>query len=80
MDRTDEYNRDERDVEHVKSRDERVGDILGLGGGPEPTAPADPSADHDPEGVAKRRDRVRIADNEGPDVGFTGIHSQADRD
>ena len=80
MDRTDEYNRDERDVEHVKGRDERSGDVLGLGGGPVPRAPGDPSAEHDPEAVAKRRDRVRIADKEGPDFGFSGIHSQADRD
>ena len=67
MDRSDDYNRDERDVERVKGRGER-GDILGLGGEPEPVpgAPDYSSADYDPEAVAKRRERVRIADDEGP--------------
>ena len=65
MDRSDDYNRDERDVERVKGRGAR-GDILGLGDEPVPEAPGYPSAEYDPEAVAKRRERVRIADDEGP--------------
>jgi hypothetical protein len=58
MDRRDEFDRDLGDVE-------RTGDILGLGGAPVPKSPDDPSAEQDPEAVAKRRKRVRTGDDEG---------------
>ena len=80
MDRSDEYDREERDVERSSSREERAGDVLGLGGGPVPKSPGDPSADHDPEAVSHRRERMRGAGDEGvssrtPDrtAGATGI-------
>ena len=55
-----------RDVEHASSHGERTGDILGLGSGPVPKPPDDPSTEYDPEAVTKRRVRVRSEDDEGP--------------
>jgi hypothetical protein len=69
MDRSDEYD-----------REERTGDILGLGAGPVPKSPGDPSTEPDPESAGKRRERVRSTDDEGPNrrtpqptPGATGI-------
>lgn len=53
MDRYDEK-KDRDDADEV----ERMGDVLGLGGGPVPKAPDDPSVAHDPESVARRRERA----------------------
>jgi hypothetical protein len=55
--------------------------ILGLGGAPVPKEPGDPSAEHDPESVARRRSRMReeeaeTVQTEDPDrqrSGATGI-------
>jgi hypothetical protein len=54
--------------------------ILGLGGAPVPKEPTDPTADNDPESVARRRARMREGleehdHTEGPDQhpGATGI-------
>ena len=58
MDRSDEFDRDSRDVE-------RTGDVLGLSGAAVPKSPDDPSAERDPEAVAKRRERIRSGDEEG---------------
>jgi hypothetical protein len=38
--------------------------ILGLGGAPVPKEPTDPSAENDPESVARRRSRMREGDDE----------------
>lgn len=40
----------------------RQGDVLGLSGTEVPKTPGDPSAEHDPESVAKRRARARGAE------------------
>jgi hypothetical protein len=41
-------------------KDDRItSGILGLGGEPVPKEPGDPSAEHDPESVARRRARMR---------------------
>lgn len=41
---------------------ERTGDVLGLGGGPVPKEPDDPSTSDDPESIAQRRERTREDD------------------
>ena len=38
--------------------------ILGLGGAPVPKEPGDPSAENDPESVARRRSRMRGGEDE----------------
>ena len=53
MDRYDEKN-DRHDADEV----ERMGDVLGLGGGPVPKMPGDPSASDDADSVARRRERA----------------------
>ena len=63
MDRTDEFARDDRDVERGAAPEERTGDILGLGSGPIAKGPDDPSTEYDPESVARRRTRM----HESPD-------------
>ena len=57
--------RTEIDVERQSGREERTGDILGLGSGPVPKSADDPSTEYDPESVAKRRDRLRSSGDEG---------------
>ena len=59
MDRSDEFDREPRPAERVEGSEERTGDILGLGGAAVPKAAGDPSAEHDPESVAKRKARMR---------------------
>jgi hypothetical protein len=54
MDRYDEKN-DRDDVAEV----ERKGDVLGLGGGPVPKTPGDPSASEDLDSAMRRRERAR---------------------
>jgi len=64
MDRSDEY----RDVERSGETDQetpRSGDILGIGSGPVPKAPGDPSTAHDPESAAKRRHRMHSGEDQG---------------
>ena len=53
MDRFDEK-KDRHDTDEV----ERMGDVLGLGGGPVPKTPDDPSASDDLDSVARRRERA----------------------
>lgn len=66
MDRFDERKTDYSTDEERVSRDEgRSGDVLGLGGGPVPKGPGDPSATDDPEAVARRRDRMHGDADEG---------------
>jgi len=38
--------------------------ILGLGGAPVPKSPDDPTTEHDPESVARRRSRMREGTDE----------------
>jgi hypothetical protein len=83
MDRSDEFDRDrasgDRSAEQIRGSEERTGDVLGLGGAVVPKAPGDPSADNDPESIAKRRDRLGREAEEGSEVrtdrssGATGI-------
>lgn len=79
MDRSDEFDREPGPAERVQGSEERTGDILGLGGAAVPKAAGDPSAEHDPESVAKRRDRMREEGDEASGVtvdrssGATGI-------
>ena len=86
MDRSDEFDRDlpaaeraNRGTEQMRGNEERAGDVLGLGGAPVPKAPGDPSADKDPESVARRRDRLQRENEERTEVtsdrssGATGI-------
>jgi len=79
MDRYDEA-RDRRtdDVENDDTM--RSGDVLGLGGAAVPKMPGDPTASHDPESVAQRRERAlgedEVTRTEDPDrqrSGATGI-------
>ncbi len=56
MDRYDEM-KDRHDEDETVDV-ERTGDVLGLGGVVVPKAPGDPSAEHDPESVARRRERA----------------------
>ena len=67
MDRSDEFDRDTPDVERATAREERTGDVLGLSGAEVPKSPDDPSAaaEHDPEAVAKRRQRTLDTEDEG---------------
>jgi hypothetical protein len=58
MDRKDEFDRSERDVERSAPAEERTGDILGLGSGPIAKAADDPATEYDPEAVARRRGRM----------------------
>ena len=79
MDRSDEFDREPRPADRVEGNEERTGDVLGLGGAVVPKAAGDPSAEQDPESVAKRRDRMRGEGDEGSGVtadrssGATGI-------
>jgi hypothetical protein len=45
-------------TEPVESVEPRAGDVLGLGGAPVPKEETDPTAEHDPESVARRRARA----------------------
>jgi hypothetical protein len=60
MDRYDERKTGEPD----RSADDRSGDVLGLGGAAVPKQPGDPSASHDPEAAARRRERMRESEVE----------------
>jgi hypothetical protein len=79
MDRYDEAK--DRQTDDVATDDTtRAGDVLGLGGAPVPKAPSDPTTAHDPESVARRRERAlgeeEPARGEDPDrqrSGATGI-------
>jgi hypothetical protein len=62
MDTSDENRRDERTS---AEEDTRMGDILGLGGGPVPPSPDDPKVRHDPGAVAQRRHRLHNSEDEG---------------
>ena len=80
MDRSDEFDREPRPAERAEGSEERTGDVLGLGGAAVPKAAGDPSAEQDPESVAKRRSRMRGEGDEGSGVtvdrgsgGATGI-------
>ena len=79
MDRSDEFDREERPSERGQRNEERTGDVLGLGGATVPKAAGDPSAEEDPESVAKRRGRMRGEGDERSGVtadrssGATGI-------
>jgi hypothetical protein len=79
MDRSDEFDRDLRDVEGVSSREERTGDILGLGGAPVPKSSYDPSTARDPEAPAKAGDRIFTVDGEQP-LGRTAKWAGSDLD
>jgi hypothetical protein len=57
MDRYDEK-KDRHDADEV----ERTGDVLGLGGGPVPKEPGDPSASEDHDSIMRRRERAREDD------------------
>lgn len=54
MDRSDER-KERTQADEVESRE---GDVLGLGGTDVPKAPGDPSAEHDPESIRRRRERA----------------------
>ena len=57
--RTDEVSHDTVDVREGDTDPEvRQGDVLGLSGSEVPKTPGDPSAEQDPESVAKRRSRA----------------------
>ena len=79
MDRSDEFDREARPAERVQGSEERTGDVLGLGGAAVPKTAGDPSAEQDPESIAKRRSRMREEGDEGSGVtvdrspGATGI-------
>jgi hypothetical protein len=88
MDRRDEFDPDVRDVERVSSREQRTGDILGLGGAPVPRSPDDPSVERDPEAAATRVNRIFSVgdDDERPSgrtpkrtAGATGIGDDGTR-
>jgi hypothetical protein len=59
----DDRDKDELDpdidtqAEPDESAEPRAGDVLGLGGAPVPKDETDPSAEHDPKSVARRRAR-----------------------
>jgi hypothetical protein len=65
MDRRDEFDPSLREGEPSTSREGRAGDILGLADAVIPKSPGDPSAAHDPESAARRRERIRSGDEEG---------------
>ena len=67
MDRFDERRPDSESAGNhsVGSSDDRPGDILGLGRGPVPKAPGDPTASDDPESAAHRRERMHDGENDG---------------
>jgi hypothetical protein len=46
------------------TNDKITSGILGLGGAPVPKEPTDPSAENDPESIARRRSRMREAEDE----------------
>lgn len=58
MDRHDEA-RDRRTDDVDTDETARSGDVLGLGGTPVPKTPGDPTAAHDEQSVAQRRQRAR---------------------
>ena len=60
MDRFDEK-KDRNNADEMP----RKGDVLGLGGGPVPKMPGDPSASEDRESMAQRRERAR---EDGTDI------------
>ena len=79
MDRYDEA-RDRRTDDVETDDPTRSGDVLGLGGAAVPKMPGDPTASHDAESVAQRRERALGEDEptrtEDPDrqrSGATGI-------
>jgi hypothetical protein len=65
MDRSDEFDPSLRDGESPTSRERRAGDNLGLPDAVVPKSSGDPSAAHDPESAARRRERIRSGDEEG---------------
>jgi hypothetical protein len=61
MDRSDEFDPSLRDGESATSRERRAG----LADAVVPKSSGDPSAVHDPESAARRRERIRSGDEEG---------------
>jgi hypothetical protein len=64
MDRSDEFDPKLRDEASTKDSGRRAGDIFGLDDAVVPKSPEDPTAESDPESAAKRRERIRIGDEE----------------
>lgn len=65
IDRRDRIEPDDRVRTDDDREVERHGDVLGLGGAAVPKAPEDPSASHDAESVARRRERALKDEAEG---------------
>ena len=65
MDRSDEFDPSLREGESAPGPEGRAGDTLGLADAVVRKSPEDPSAVHDPESAARRRERIRSGDEEG---------------